>query len=325
MFNISKSYLKLLGNTLGYEYSNTDECPAGNSGSDQYVDIKFVYDWLSKITMESGNPDLGLKALHNTHPAMLGVLGYAAMSCEKLGHALERLVNYHSLISSASFLKLNIYSDTLKVEGFVMGDIAPRAFIDSGAAVILALIKSLAPFKDIRPLEVELVYPQPDSLDLLNETFGSEIRFSCAVNSFTFHKEIYDYPLVTASAKLNSLHADILNAELNNSFNRRVSAKVKRLILEELSTGSISSLKSISRLMKISSRSLQYALRNEGLTFTSVFASARQELAHDLIRNTNYNFKYICATLGFCDKSSFHKSSLRWFGMTPQQYRDSIG
>lgn len=324
MFNISKSYVKLLGNTLGYEYSNTDECPVGDFGYDQYIDIKFVYDWLSKITMESDNPDLGLKAIHKTHPAMLGVLGYAAMSCETLGQALERLVNYHSLISSASFLKLNIYSDTLKIEGFVIGDKAPRAFIDSGASVILALIKWLVPFKAIKPLAVEFVYPQPDSLDLLKENFGSKISFSCAVNSFTFHKEIYDYPLVTASSKLNSLHTDILNAELNDSFNRSVSAKVKRLMLEELSTGSISSLKSISRLMKISSRSLQYALRNEGLTFTSVFASARKELAHNLIRNTSYNFKYVCATLGFCDKSSFHKSSLRWFGMTPQQYRDSI-
>lgn len=324
MFNISKLYVKLLGNTLGYEYSNTNECPVENFGSGQYIDIKCVYDWLSKITIDSGNPDLGLKALNNTHPAMLGVLGYAAMSCETLGHALERLVNYHSLISSASFLKLNIYSHTLKIEGFVIGDKAPRAFIDSGASVFLALVKGLVPFKAIKLLEAEFVYPQPDSLDLLKETFGSEIRFSCTVNSLTFHKEIYDYPLVTASSKLNSLHADILKAELNNSFDRSVSAKVKRLILEELSIGSISSLKSISRLMKISSRSLQYALRNEGLTFTSVFASARKELAHDLIRNTDHNFKYICATLGFCDKSSFHKSSLRWFGMTPQQYRDSI-
>lgn len=323
MFNISKSYVKLLGNALGYEYSNPDECPEENFGSGEYIDIRWVYDWLSKITVESENPDLGLKALHNTHPAMLGVLGYAVMSCETLGDALERLVNFHSLISSASFIKLKLYSETLKLEGFEVGYKAPRAFIDSGASVFLALIKWLVPYKSIKPLEVEFVYPQPDSLELLKETFGADIKFSSGVNSLTFHKEIYHYPLVTASSKLNSIHTDILKAELNNSFNGSVSAKVKGLILEELSIGNISSLKSISQLMKVSSRSLQYALSNEGLTYTSVFADARKELANHLIKNTSYSFKYICATLGFCDKSSFHKSSLRWFGMTPQQYRDS--
>ena len=199
----------------------------------------------------------------------------------------------------------------------------PRVFIDSGASVLLALVKWLVPYKEIKPLGAEFVYPKPDSLDLLTAAFGSEIKFSSNSNALIFHKEIYNYPIATASSKLNSVHTDMLKAELN-SFNGSVSAKVKGLVLEELSIGSISSLKSIARLLKVSSRGLQYALGNEGVTFTSVLADARKELASHLIRNTDYNFKYICATLGFCDKSSFHKSTLRWFGMTPQQYRDSI-
>jgi len=323
MFNISKSFVKLLGNALGYEYHNADESLDEELVTTEYVDVRLVYDWLSNVTLESGNPDLGLKALHNSHPAMLGILGYAVMSCETLGHALERLVSYHSLISSASFLKINIGSETLKVEGFEVGYKAPRVFIDSGASVLLALVKWLVPYKEIKPLGAEFVYPKPDSLDLLTAAFGSEIKFSSNSNALIFHKEIYNYPIATASSKLNSVHTDMLKAELN-SFNGSVSAKVKGLILEELSIGSISSLKSIARLLKVSSRGLQYALGNEGVTFTSVLAGARKELASHLIRNTDYNFKYICATLGFCDKSSFHKSTLRWFGMTPQQYRDSI-
>lgn len=324
MFNISKSYVKLLGNALGYEFDNANESIEDAFVAAEYVDIRLVYEWISNVTLESGNPDLGLKALHNSHPAMLGILGYVVMSCETLGHALERLVSYHSLISSASFLKIHIHSETLKLEGFEIGYKAPRAFIDSGAAVFLALIKWLVPYKEIKTLGAEFVYPKPDSLDLLIDAFGGDIKFSSNSNALIFHKEIYNYPIATASPKLNSVHTDMLKAELNGSLNGSVSAKVKSLILEELSIGSISSLKSIARLLKVSSRALQYALRNEGVTFTSVFADARKELAHNLIRNTDYNFKYVCATLGFCDKSSFHKSSLRWFGMTPQQYRDSI-
>ena len=324
MYNISKSYVKLLGNALGYEYSSSEESADEDFVYGDTLDVKLVYEWLSKVTIESGNPDLGLKALRNTHPAMLGVLGYAVMSCETLGHALERLVNYHFLISSGSLLKLKLYNETFKIEGVEIGCQAPRVYIDSGVSVFLALIKWLVPYKSIKPLAVELVYPKPDSLDLLKAAFGSEIKFSSSSNSLTFHKEIYYYPLVTASSKLNKVHTEMLKAELKSSFYGGVAERVKSIILEELSIGSISSLKSTSRSLKISARSLQYALSNEGVTFRAIFADARKELAHDLIRNTSYNFKYVCATLGFCDRSSFHKSSLRWFGMTPQQYRASI-
>lgn len=131
MFNISKSYVKLLGNALGYEFDNANESIEDAFVAAEYVDIRLVYEWISNVTLESGNPDLGLKALHNSHPAMLGILGYVVMSCETLGHALERLVNYHSLISSASFLKIHIHSETLKLEGFEIGYKAPRETLNN--------------------------------------------------------------------------------------------------------------------------------------------------------------------------------------------------
>ncbi|MDY7580652.1 MULTISPECIES: AraC family transcriptional regulator [Pseudomonas] len=324
MFNISKSYVKLLGNALGYEYSNTNQLGQPHLVSGDYIEIQCVYEWLTKITVESGNPDLGLKAANNTHPAMLGTLGYAVMSCETLGEALERLVYYHSLISSASFLKIEFEEGILKLEGFEIGYKAPRVFIDSGASIFLALIKFLVPYNSINLLGAEFVYSKPERLDVLTDVFGCNIRFSSDSNCLIFAREIYDFPLVTASSKLNSLHTELLKAELHKAYSGLVSIKVKHTILQELSAGCISSLKSTSKLLNVSSRSLQYALRNEGETFTSIFEGARKELARHLIRDTAYNFKYICATLGFCEKSSFHKSILRWFGMTPQQYRDYI-
>ena len=51
----------------------------------------------------------------------------------------------------------------------------PRVFIDSGASVLLALVKWLVPYKEINALGAEFVYPKPDSLDLLTAAFGSEI------------------------------------------------------------------------------------------------------------------------------------------------------
>ena len=311
----------LLSVALGYKCSSTKQLHTSFLDCDEYIDILLVYDWLSNITAQSGDPDLGLRAFHNTHPAMLGILGYGVMSCATLGHALERLVTYYSLVSNASFLRLELQGDYLKLVGFEIGSKAPRSFIDSSAAVILGLIKWLVPHHSIRPLAVEFVYPKPGMLDLLGAVFGHDIKFSASSNTLIFSREIYDYPLISASSILNDIHAELLKVQLQKTVSGVMSARVKRTITDELSMDCIPTLKSTSRLLRVSSRTLQYALQSEGLSFTVVFEATRKELAHHLLRNTTYNLKYICATLGFCEKSSFHKSSLRWFGMTPQKYR----
>lgn len=324
MFNISKSYVRLLDSALGYKNFNGSKFGSSVLECDDYIDILLVYEWLASLTLSSGDPDLGLKAYHNTHPAMLGILGYAVMSCATLGQALERIVTYHPLISNGSFLKVEFQQERLKLIGFEIGYKAPRAFIDSGAAVILGLIKWLVPHQNIKPLAAEFVYPEPAGLASLREIFCEEIKFSSDANSLFFAKEIYDYPLISASSKLDSIHTELLKVQLQKTVNGLMSAKVKKTVADELSAGCIPTLQSTSKLLKISSRTLQYALQSESLSFTAVFEEARRELAHHLLKNSTYNLKYICATLGFCERSSFHKASLRWFGMTPQSYREII-
>ena len=321
MSSVSRSYIILLSSALGYRCSSGKQLHASFLDCDEYIDISLVYDWLSNITAQSGDPDLGLRAFHNTHPAMLGILGYGVMSCATLGQALERFVTYYSLVSNASFLRLELQGDYLKLVGFEIGSKAPRTFIDSSAAVILGLIKWLVPHHCIKPLSAEFVYSKPEKLDSLKAVFGHDLKFSAGSNSLVFAREIYNYPLISASSILNDIHAELLKVQLQKTVSGVMSAKVKRTITDELSMDCIPTLKSTSRLLRISSRTLQYALQSEGLSFTVVFEATRKELAHHLLRHTTYNMKYVCATLGFCEKSSFHKSSLRWFGMTPHKYR----
>lgn len=325
MYKISKSYVHLLGSALGHKYPYVDQLDASFMvKSDEYIDITFVYEWLADLAVKMGDPDLGLKVFNNSHPAMLGILGYAVMSCATLGQALERFVTYHALISDGSLLKLEFQEQFIKLIGFEIGCKAPRAFIDSGAAVVLSLIKWLVPDRQLSLLRVELVYPEPEKLDELKAVFGHEIKFSAALNSLMFPREIYDYPLISASPTLDSIHSDLLGAQLQKVVGGLMSVRVKKIIKDELFAGCIPTLKSTARRLKVSSRTLQYALQSEGLCFTAVFDGARKELAHYLLKHTRYSLKYVCATLGYCERSSFHKSSLRWFDMTPQQYRNNM-
>jgi AraC-like DNA-binding protein len=101
-----------------------------------------------------------------------------------------------------------------------------------------------------------------------------------------------------------------------------MSSRIKKIVSDGLLVGCIPTVQTVSRAMKVSARTLQNYLQREDTTFTAIFEASRKELARHLLKDSAYNLKYICATLGFCDKSSFHKASLRWFGMTPQKYRE---
>jgi AraC-like DNA-binding protein len=47
----------------------------------------------------------------------------------------------------------------------------------------------------------------------------------------------------------------------------------------------------------------------------------RQQLADFYLRHSHFNVQHVTHLLGFHDHSSFHKACLRWFGMTPGEYR----
>jgi hypothetical protein len=52
-----------------------------------------------------------------------------------------------------------------------------------------------------------------------------------------------------------------------------------------------------------------------------VLNDVRRQLADFYLRCSHFNMKYVTHQLGFHDHSSFHKACIRWFGMTPGQYR----
>ena len=131
MYRIRKSYVYLLCRALGTVYKSS-ETFHDYVDDTEFVEIQSVYEWLANLAVTSCDPDLGLRAYRNMHPAMLGALGYAVMSCATLGGALERLVNYYPLISSGSLLKLELHDHIVRIVSIEVTKKVPRVFIDAG-------------------------------------------------------------------------------------------------------------------------------------------------------------------------------------------------
>jgi AraC-like DNA-binding protein len=80
-------------------------------------------------------------------------------------------------------------------------------------------------------------------------------------------------------------------------------------------------MESIAAALNISKRTLQRGLEKDGTQFKDVLNDVRRQMADFYLRHSHFNMKHVTCLLGFHDHSSFHKACIRWFGMTPGQYR----
>jgi len=97
---------------------------------------------------------------------------------------------------------------------------------------------------------------------------------------------------------------------------QRVRIAVSRALSEGIPT-----LSDVSKSIGLGSRTLQRRLSEEGHSFQSLVDHARRELAHELLRETNYSLAEISFLTGFSDQSGFTRAFKRWSGQTPRSYR----
>jgi AraC-like DNA-binding protein len=171
---------------------------------------------------------------------------------------------------------------------------------------------------------VEFSYPQPEDIHEHHQLFGCELRFGAAYDSILFDGEELLRPSSMANEALATLHDSYANGQLDLLNDSTMVCRIRALITERLSQAQRQgqcNMESIAAALSISKRTLQRALEKAGTQFTDILNHMRQQLADFYLRHSHFNMQHVTYLLGFHDHSSFHKACLRWFGMTPGQYR----
>jgi AraC-like DNA-binding protein len=72
---------------------------------------------------------------------------------------------------------------------------------------------------------------------------------------------------------------------------------------------------------RVSERTLQRRLAEAGTSINDLRDEARRELAQRLLVETQLSAGEIASRLGYSAPSAFTRSTIRWFGKTPRDYR----
>jgi len=269
----------------------------------------------------SGNPAIGLSTWSVVRPASFDVVAYTMMSSPNLLGILKSVVRYVGIVSdAASFAVTEDHEGCrMTLELFGGGQPVPRQRFEFDLMTFLSFCRWVTN-RDLRPLALELRFPPPDDSQPYRDAFKCPLRFNATVNALLFAGADVMAPLPTAHPLLAEVHERLASEHLQRLDHAQTCSRARAAILRRLADGEPRRAK-IARELEMSERTLQRRLQAEGTSFQRLLDDTRRELAQQYLGQPDLSLADACYLLGFRDLSSFFRTSKRWFGTSPRQYR----
>jgi AraC-like DNA-binding protein len=130
-------------------------------------------------------------------------------------------------------------------------------------------------------------------------------------------------PFVTHNPELLELVAPQLEAELKQQLANSPLKEQAKGILKRLLAGQKPRLADVAVELRVSTRTLQRRLLEEGITFHELVEEARREMAQHYLRQPSLEFNETAYLLGYEDPNSFIRAFHKWEGTSPGEWRST--
>jgi AraC-like DNA-binding protein len=296
----------------------------------------------------AGDPALGVHVAQTLPRGAYGVVEYSCRSAPTIREALVRLVRYFGLLNELVTVSFDerggegVVEQRVDGEARALGRHANELFVvtllerarqltpgsDSGGAgrrPAWGRRGSPAPEPLIVPTRAWFAHAEPDDVAPLIEAIGTRaVRFDAGRNGFALPCAVLDLPLASADAPLSSLLDRTAEQALAgragpSRFLGDVRARVREMLGE-----TPPSLTSLAAALKMSARTLQRRLGEEGVSFQTVVDDVRREQAIEWVGDARRPLGEIAYLLGYAELRPFLRAFKRWTGQTPAQARGAV-
>ena len=261
--------------------------------------------------------EFGASMTMSTH----GFLGYAALSSETLGDAIDLAVKYFRTRSTFTDLQLLIEGDTavLQLEELVaLNDLAPFV-VESLFASFHFMAMKVVPDLEMDG-ELRFGYPEPDYFQRLKPLIPVPCLFDCAYHQMRFPAHRLERRLRFADPRLAHMAAAQCEQELASiKVPPRLLGQVRRIVLSQ--PGRFPGVDEVASDLHMSSRTLKRKLQQLGTSYQKILDDLRKGLAVEHLTQTETTVDDIALMLGYSDASNFARAFRRWTGRSPTDYR----
>jgi AraC-like DNA-binding protein len=156
---------------------------------------------------------------------------------------------------------------------------------------------------------------------MYEEHLGCPARFDARRNAIVLRRADLDRPFVTRDADLFAAVAPQLEAELAQALGAKEIAEQVKGVLKRLLAGRRPGIEDVASELRLSSRTLQRRLTEDGATFQQLMQEARRELARHYLLHSALELNQTAYLLGYEDAHSFFRAFHGWEGSSPGAWR----
>jgi len=271
----------------------------------------------------AGDPAAPLRAGLKLQRGDYELLEYLCGSCSTLGASIACLSHYYPLLIAAE-LSLERGPERSEVRFRITPGLpAPSAMNEFALAsnFAMSILHLTLNEQVLPPIEVTFTHAAPSYAPVFEQVFGVPVRFGAPHNAMIIHTRMLEHPLRDADPVLHAVLKRQADREL--SMLHELSAfpnKVRQAIEAELSGGAL--LERVADRLHLSAGGLRSRLRQHGVTYSELLDGVRKEHARRALRDTQLGIAELAHRLGFAHPPAFHRAFRRWFGVTPNAYRE---
>jgi AraC-like DNA-binding protein len=287
-----------------------------------WVTTEEMFALYNAIHEISRDPGIGLKLGSEDRPEHYSPIAIAALYSRSFGDALKRIARYKRLTSPQEIRIAERGKECAVEFVWLLAETTEApTWVDLCFAWTVTIGRR-GTGRSINPSRVELRRPEANRR-LYENYFGCPVRFGARRNKLFFRAEDVSQPFVTHNPELLELVAPQLEAELKQQLADRPLKEQAKGILKRLLAGQKPRLEDVAVELRISTRTLQRRLLEEGITFHDLVEEARREMAQHYLSQPSLELNETAYLLGYEDPNSFIRAFHKWEGTSPGAWRST--
>ncbi|PSJ79603.1 AraC family transcriptional regulator [Neisseria iguanae] len=290
---------------------------AANHNDKISLDSEQYFALFNAIARQSSDPLIGLKLGQVGEVSMLDNATFAAVHSANTTKALDRLAMYKKLVCP-ELISWQWQQDGLAVSlAWAGSETVPDILIDAFFANLVSLL-CIGLGETVRPLVVQLCRSHIPAG--YTDYFACEIHTNAPGNQILFSNSLKERPFITHNPDLLDLILPTLERRLPAKALPTLSEQVKQM-LYEMMNGCCPTIDTVAGRLNISRRTLQRKLADNGQSYQALLDEVRQDLACQMLDQTDLQNGEIAFYLGFSEANSFHRFFVQKTGKTPVEWR----
>jgi AraC-like DNA-binding protein len=299
--------------------------PDAATAAEVVLPLASLAAFLDDAARTAGEPMLGVRVAERFPRGGYGVVEFSARSAPTIRAALARLVRYVALLNELVTVSLEEHGGTATIEQRIAGapDCVGRHGNEFFVAFLLARASELTGARVI-PARAWFAHEQPGEGEVaaLCESIGTtRVRFGAGANGVALPAGVLDAPVTTSDPPLLAILDDTAEKALAG---RGRGARLIGLVRERIRAtlgAEPPALGEVAKSLRMSARTLQRRLADEGVAFAALVDEVRRDLAEELVRDPRRPLGEVAFLLGYAELSPFLRAFKRWTGKTPADWR----